>query len=337
MRYLIYTLLSFLVLIITGCGSNSQLSNNIEEITYEDMVKAKEKDIQFANSDSIKYHSYKPDILGKGLLYQIINSQFRKIKKSYPGMLSGNVKLSVKFVKEHNPSRYDLINEVRIFAKEQGYKFIEPKSVIEKLNTKIVKKGRVRNFDRNRVLLSLFFEYLGNNVFKLYVTDSSNNPIIAPVKFNLNKLEENRDNKWTTVYVPYGNGSDGGDNYDVLKNVVNISDKNFEEADKFCRNKYKNSSVISLYVFEYALRNGQIRAPQSSVYREFVAPYDEDLGDKKYLNYGDKVKIEDDDDTAQSQVLVYNWNTKEYEKVLRNSRGNITFRCMLFKGKEWKR
>lgn len=343
MKYIIYLTLFAFTVAFTGCGGSPepQVSTKIEEISYEDMVKEKKKDITFGESESIKYLSYKPEVLGKGLIYQTINNLFIELKKNEPEIFSKTVKLSVKFV-NNSVYKYDLINEVRIFSKDHNYEFIEPKSIIQKLETKIFKKRKLKKFDRNRTIITLFFEPLKNRQFMLYITDNSNKPIVNPLKFSLTNLEENRNNIWKRVSVPYGNKSqnrDSKDKYEVLKDVVYenniaLSNKNFEEADLFCRKQYQNSSIISLYVFEYALRNGKIKPPKGGVYREFIAPYDEDLGDNKYLNYGDEVKIEDKEDTSQSQVLVYNWNKREYEKVLRNSNKNIAFRCMLFKGQE---
>jgi hypothetical protein len=342
MKYLIYLVLFF---IFIGCGNNVSYDDSkpikIENIHYKDLVKEDTKVISFANSDAVKYLPYRPMVLGKGLLYQTLNNAFRELKKRRRDIFSKPVKLSVKFT-DNTIYKYDFINEVRIFTKENNFGFIEPKNIIQKLLRKRVKKGRIKYFNSDRIILTLFFEPLKDNKFMLYITDNSNIPLIEPIQFDLKKLENEKNSIWTTVYVPYGNtniDSNHKDKYLVLKDVVSqnslvVTNKTFEQGDKICRKRYKGASIISLYVFEYALRNGLIRAPQNGTYREFVAPYDEDLGDKKYLNYGDKVKINDDNDPSESQVLVYNWNKREYEKVLINYNKNIAFRCMLFKGRE---
>ena len=328
-------LLFIIVVLFIGCGQ-APVKNNIEQISYSDMVKHQEKTISFANSDEIKYLPYKPNILGKGLLYQPLNQAFNQLQKQYPDLFNKEIKIATAFIKDY-PDKYKFINEVRIFAKAHNYKFIEPKNIISKLSSKIFKRGRIRHFNKNRTIFHIYFEPLKKNNMMIYITDESRMPIIPPISVNLKKLENA---KFSIVQVPYGNTQPEQyvDKYAVLKNVIYkngrvLNNLNFTQADFYCRKHFPNSSIVALYPFEYALRQGAIKPPQGA-FREFVAPYDPDLGDNKYKNYGDKVNIEDKDETSQSQILVYNWNKREYEKVLRNDNKNIAFRCMIYKGQE---
>jgi len=329
-------LIFFIVILFVGCGQAPIKKTNITNITYSEMEKHQEKTIKFANSDEINYLPYKPAILGQGLLYQPLNQLFNQLKNRYPSLFDRPVKLAVSFIKD-DKQKYQLINEVRIFAKAHNYQFIEPKNIIARMKSKIFRRGRIRHFNINRTIFNIFFEPLKKDNIMIYVTDESKTPIISPITVNLKSL---KNNIWAMVDVPYGNTQPNHyiDKYAILKKVIYINSRvlnnlNFEQADAYCRKHYPNSSIVALYPFEYALRNGAIQPPEGT-FREFVAPYDPDMGDNKYKNYGDKVNIEDKDATAVSQVLVYNWNKRQYEKVLRNNNRNIAFRCMIYKGQK---
>ena len=104
--------------------------------------------------------------------------------------------------------------------------------------------------------------------------------------------------------------------------------ENFEDANRLCQSKFKGSELISLYVFEFARRQGAINRPKGYISDELIAPYDEELGDAKYLRRGDKVEIDGENESVM-QSVVFDWNKNQYSPISIGYRSNnMTFRCM---------
>lgn len=185
-------------------------------------------------------------------------------------------------------------------------------------------------------------------------------PKIITLPKTIQEIQEEANSEWSEVKISTNTG--GYLKYKVMKSPVQITEYypnkvfkydravtniSFDKADEWCQ-KHKGGSVVSLYVFEMALRKGLLLpATKFKATKEWVAAFDnsDNSDDMKLIQRGDVVSIQEDpceniadidarlecysENTDYSNMLVFNYSTKEYEQLKDiDSSINITFRCM---------
>jgi len=335
-----YILSVIIAIFFISCG------NNNENIDVPDIPEYISEPLQNTyNNISIHGFSgpypetYKDKKLGEGLL----NTYYKKIDNFIMNNLKYNQKIKIKFIANtSNKTTNKIIYGIKQYFQNNN-NYLTVFDGVEDVLVKIIYNNDLVNF---KVILS------NRDLFK------PTPPIFIKVTKSIKMLEKDAQSFWSKIKIKGNNGQIF--TFEIMKRPVLISEYNpnilttsqkavtyitFDEADAYCYKKYRGS-VASLYVFEYALREGKIiPATKYGAPKEFVAGYDpanpidyslKKAGDIVYVTnnkcenlYGeDKIMCYANQDA--SNQLIFNYNNYKYENTDINYKGSdVTFRCIV--------
>ena len=333
-----------LVFMLVGCGNSPEVE--------EQFVSTPPVPISVDNENKIVLHgmkgpypeSIKDRELGKGLL----NNEYKKIKYSILNNLKNkDTNVYIKINSNVNDSDIQkIINGMKVyFNKFDNFIVITNSSRYPDVIVKVVK-------DKSTSLIH--FEIF----FKNPALFESKEPQYIKVKKTLKEYEKEALSFWSKVEIPTVDGDIAV--YEIMKRPVlesefypnkvtktpkAVTSVSFDEADEYCFKKY-GGSISTLYVFEFALRNGLIiPSTKYGATKEFVAPFDPaSKEDNRLREPGDIVFLRDNDCEKKDNVkekdmcyaknldysIVYDFNfdTYEYERTSLDGDEDTTFRCI---------
>jgi len=295
---------------------------------------------------------YPEPIINKKLGDGLLNNYYEKIKKYIlMNLLDPNAQVKIKFISNKKSANISKIKKglKEYFSTQDKFLtiFDGPADAV----VKILEDGNV-----------ITFAVILKNPNKFTIQP----PKYIKVNTPLNVLEKDAaspdEQEWSTVKIPtkYGNVI----TYQIMKRPVLISqyypDKmtvqpravtqiSFDDADEWCAKKY-GGQIATLYVFEYALRQGKILyATNFYATKEMVAAYDPaNPEDTQFKKAGDIVSLVKDKceklDEAEkircyanedySNILIFNYETMKYENMDDSYQSlDTTFRCVRRGGK----
>lgn len=331
-----------LVLVIfIGCSTEPTgpitTSLDVDELMDYKITRAKKISIGGFNGP------YPETIKNKKLSEGLLNNYYKKIQDEILQNRKKDRQIKISFVdtEEIGITRKIIIGLKRFFVKNNNF-------IVNYYNDVSDVKVYVNYSDG---LVSFKIKYKNKYLF------GYQEPKIIQVSQPLDKLQKDAMSDWSEVLIPTNDGS--FTKYLIMKNPVMISDFykdkytkvpravtqiSFSDADDYCVKL--GGSIASLYVFEYALRNGKIVfASKFGAKKEMLAAFDdandEDLMLKKP---GDIVKLKDDkcekllDENEKidcyaksdySNMLVFDFSTYKYSKAdIDYQSSELTFRCI---------
>ena len=332
-------LLILLIIFFLGCN-NSNENIDIPEIPeyVSEPLNDTYHNISIHGFSGPYPETYKDKKLGDGLL----NRFYKKIDNFIMDNLKYNEKIKIKFVANtYNSTTNNIINGITQYFQNNN-NYLTVFDGVEDVLVKIIYKNDFVNF---KVVLK------NSDLFR------PTPPIFIKVPESLRNLEKEAYSFWSDIEIKGNNGQIF--KFKVMKRPVLISEYNpniltttkkaityisFDDADAYCYKKYRGS-VVSLYVFEYALRKGAIiPSTRYGASKEFVAGFDPansiDIslkrpGDIVYVsnNKCESLKGENKIDCYASEdastQLIFNYDNYRYENVDINYKGSdVTFRCM---------
>ena len=289
---------------------------------------------------------YPETIKDKELSDGLLNNYYKKIKDDILNKALSNKSIRIGFVIEKGNSNQNTQKIVmglkRYFAKT-GDRFL--------INFDGVADVKVFIKD-DHGLVSFKIRYINKHLFGYQEVN------VEQVSETLSQLEKESKSDWSSVSIPTRDG--GVAVYKIMKNPVMVSDFypdkytrepravtqiSFSDADNYCFKKY-GGSISSLYVFEYAAREGKIvPATKFGATKEMVASFDEANPEDVMLKRpGDVVKLTNDKceqimdqqkkidcyaNSDYSNMLIFNFITNKYTNAdVDYQSADLTFRCI---------
>jgi len=333
-----------LMIFLIGCYKNRvEVENSLPSISLPTIKKEEHKNQITLNGMQGPYpETIKDKKLGEGLL----NNEYSHIISIILNNLKeNNDKLKVAFYSDSNDADIQkIIKEMKIyFNKNPHFLVLFDKSAYPDVTIKIKKDE-----ESDIIAFEIYFENK-----KIFIQKA---PKYWNLKTSLKELEKEALSDWSKIKIKTNDGGEAI--YYIMKRPVLVSEfynkytkaptavtsVSFDEADDYCYKK--GGSISTLYVFEYALREGLILpATKYGASEEFVAPFDpaneEDMrlkkpGDivflknnecEKFLNKEkrDKCYAENMD---YSMVYVFDFRDYTYKIASREGNMNTTFRCI---------
>ncbi|MEA2050460.1 MAG: hypothetical protein U9O56_07005 [Campylobacterota bacterium] len=321
-----YTVSVLLAALLVGCGgSKKQVMPPFEVPEYNT-----EEEISTSNGISIHGMSgqypitYKDKQLGDGLFNHI----YFDISKKIINKLSENIDKAIIVKIKTNSSKQD-VKEVR----QEGIKYF-------KMNNDFTVWDKY-NINTPDVIINVVEENSVKFIVSYHssIFDQSKDDVID-LGLTVNEVSNESVNPWSKVSIV-----DNMDNlvvYEIMKNTVTVSDFDsnqlgdnpitnikFSDADQYCFEKY-NGYLSPIYIYEYALRQGAIKAPEKGISQEMIAGYDDaNENDRVLKKDGDIIKSDmSSSDDAYAEILIFNHKSKRYSFKRDNfTSKSVSFRC----------
>ncbi|MBL0707899.1 MAG: hypothetical protein JJW00_02530 [Sulfurimonas sp.] len=357
---------------IVGCGGGEvEVPSHLKNDFHDSLSVNFDADpkLNFYEQNDIRYSKYVDHNLklSEGLLTPYFTKLMDRVLQNEELRNRKNRLLVAVDFKGYSAKQGDLLKEIKLFIHDT--KHLKYKHSNEEISSLVKDQkehrengftGQISNITPQEADLILKVNFKGNEKFEIKLIPVRGAIIYFDETVDLRSVANELQSNWAEVKVPDNMGNI--DTYMIMKGSVTqamyksegsenkaMTNIGYAKAKNYCQSINDGASLSSVYVFEYARRDGVISKPFSPGHEEMIEGYSSEFDDKycseadtlslrqkKYSkNCRTAVEIDDmaeDDDSVEisgNEIILFDWANYQYWGASKSHTGaNVTFRCM---------